>query len=336
MKNRSSLVSDLLTELAAETGIKLLIEPEYGYAGRITTSDQRIYYFHSTKFDINRLGASEIAEDKDYAAFFMRQLGFPVPEGNAFYSDEWCGKIKSPKNAQAAVVYAEQLGFPVIVKPNSESQGRGVEKVHSKEDLLIALSHVFNHLKDKVVLVQKVVVGNDYRIVVLADEVLCAYRRIPLSITGDGISTIHQLLEKKQSQFVERGRDTVINLNDPRIERQLRHEKLSFSTTLPANQTLQLLANANLSSGGEAEDVTSILHKDYKEMAIRLTREMGLTYSGIDIMTKYPINERLKDYTVIEINAAPGLDYYAEAGSRQQQIVKQLYQKLLLQMIRTH
>ena len=180
MKNRSSLVSDLLTELAAETGIKLLIEPEYGYAGRITTSDQRIYYFHSTKFDINRLGASEIAEDKDYAAFFMRQLGFPVPEGNAFYSDEWCGKIKSPKNAQAAVVYAEQLGFPVIVKPNSESQGRGVEKVHSKEDLLIALSHVFNHLKDKVVLVQKVVVGNDYRIVVLADEVFCPYPPFPL------------------------------------------------------------------------------------------------------------------------------------------------------------
>jgi len=116
----------------------------------------------------------------------------------------------------------------------------------------------------------------------------------------------------------------------------LHYEELSFSTTLPANQTLQLLANANLSSGGEAEDVTSILHKDYKEMAIRLTREMGLTYSGIDIMTKYPINDRLKDYTVIEINAAPGLDYYAEAGSRQQQIVKQLYQKLLLQMIRTH
>src|SRR3989344_1923665 len=336
MKRRNSLVSDLLTELAAETGIKLLIEPEFGYAGRIITPDHRVFYFHSTKFDINRLGASEIAEDKDYASFFMSQLGHPVPEGKAFYSDEWCWKIKSSKNSQAAVHYAEQLGFPVIVKPNSESQGRVVEKVYAKEDLLVALSYIFNHLKDKVALVQKVVAGNDYRIVVLENEVLCAYQRTPLSVTGDGKKTIRKLLEEKQSQFENRGRDTVINLNDQRIERILRHEKLLFTTVLTKNKTVQLLANANLSSGGEAVDVTSSLHEDYKKMAIRLTRDMGLTYSGIDIMTKQPINKSLKDYTVIEINAAPGLDYYAETGSTQRQIVKVLYKKLLLHMVRTH
>jgi len=172
--------------------------------------------------------------------------------------------------------------------------------------------------------------------VVLENEVLCAYQRTPLSVTGDGKKTIRKLLEEKQSQFENRGRDTVINLNDQRIERILRHEKLLFTTVLTKNKTVQLLANANLSSGGEAVDVTSSLHEDYKKMAIRLTRDMGLTYSGIDIMTKQPINKSLKDYTVIEINAAPGLDYYAETGSTQRQIVKVLYKKLLLHMVRTH
>lgn len=184
--SETTLVVCILQELSLELGFELLIEPEYGYAGRIKTKRGKVLYFHGTHFDINPLGASEIATDKAYASYFMSRLGYPTPEGKSFYSDEWCKKIRSKEDAVAALRYANALGYPVIVKPNSRSQGQGVVKVFSDNELTHALRYIFKVLGDKVALVQRVLEGYDFRIVVLGNEVLCAYRRIPLSVRGDG------------------------------------------------------------------------------------------------------------------------------------------------------
>lgn len=329
------MVTSLLREIAAEEGIELLVEPEWGYVGRLTRRDGSYCYYHNTTFDINGLGSSEIAKDKGYASFFLKTLGYPVPEERAFYDDEWCRVIRSDQNAQAALTFAGQLGYPVIVKPNSQSQGRGVEAVHTPDELMQALSAVFSGLKDHVALVQRMVPGDDYRIVVLGDEVLCAYRRTPLSVVGNGHDTVGLLLEAKQREFVARGRDTVIKPDDPRIARQLQHKGWTMGTVLPDGTYCRLLANANLSSGGDAEDVTSVLHTEYRRLAVTLTRAMGLKFCGLDIMTAGRIDEPPGEYTVIEINSAPGLDYYSEGGEAQRRIVKELYRKLVLHVVGT-
>lgn len=330
---KNPLVSSLLKEFATELGFELLIEPEFGYAGRIKTKTGKIYYFHGPKFDINNLGASAIAKDKTYASFFMKQLGYPIPEGDVFYSEYWSGILKSEKNITAALAYAESMGFPLIIKPNSESQGRGVDKVHTEDEMKTAFSTITDDLNERVVIVQQVAPGKDYRIVVLNDDVICAYLRIPLSVVGDDKSTVAELLKTKQAEFIIKGRDTTINLEDPRIIRSLSHQGATIKSILEKGKVMQLLANANLSSGGEAEDVTDLLHPDYKKMAVQLTHDMGLSFSGIDIMTPRPITEPLSDYVVIEINAAPGLDYYAESGEKQREIVKNLYRKLVQSLI---
>lgn len=332
MSKQNPLVSSLVSEFASELGYEALIEPTFKYAGRIKTKDGSVRFFLSTKIDINRCGASEIAKDKHYASFFMQKLGYPVPEGAAFYSDELCMILKSKNNTSAAIEYSNTIGYPLIVKPNSQSQGKGVFKVYSQKELEDAVHFVFNEIKDRVVLVQKVVVGADYRIVVLDDEVLCAYRRTSLSVQGDGKSTIGQLLQKKQEDFIARERDTVLILNDSRIKSYLQHKNLSMASVVEKDTVIELLPNANLSSGGESTDVTDDLHESMKEMAIQLTKDMGLTFCGVDIMTQDPIAAPLKTYTIIEINSSPGLDYYAESGEKQKKIVKDLYKKLLAKM----
>lgn len=326
-------ISSYLAEFAEEMGYEILIEPEYSYVGRIKTKTGKILFYHTTRFDINGLGASEIAKDKTFASYFMEKLGYPVPEGDSFYSDYWAQVVKSDKDTKAAVKYAEKLGFPLIVKPNSESQGRGVAKVHNVGELRSAIATIFNEFKERVVIVQKVAPGQDYRIVVLEDEVICAYRRTPLAIIGDGQHTIEELLKAKQAEFVARGRDTTLAIDDPRIQRSLFRLQATLDTVPESGKTIELLANANLSSGGDAEDVTPLLQEDYKKMAIQLTRDMGLRFCGIDIMTENPIDEPMSDYTIIEINSAPGLDYYAETGDKQKEIVKNLYRKLIQYLI---
>jgi D-alanine-D-alanine ligase-like ATP-grasp enzyme len=332
MSSEITLVAPILYELASEFGFELILEPDYRHAGRIITRKGKVIFFHNTHFDINPLGASEIATDKTYAAYFMKLLGYPTPEGRSFYSDEWCKKIQSNRNTMAAIQYANAQGFPLIVKPNSKSQGQGVEIVYTIRELKRALQYSFEVLRDRVTLVQEIVGGSDYRIVVLDKEVLCAYRRTPLSIVGNGKSSVQELLYKKQAEFIKRGRDTTISIEDPRMHRKLRRLRLGLTSIVPKGLRVQLLDTANLSSGGEAEDVTKILHTDYRKMAVSLAHDMALKFCGIDIMTPHAIGQKPRDYTVIEINAAPGLDYYAGAGEAQKEIVKSLYKKMLIHM----
>ncbi len=60
---------------------------------------------------------------------------------------------------------------------------------------------------------------------------------------------------------------------------------------------------------------------------------MGLRYCGVDLMVqddiRKPLDPALNNYRVIEINAAPGIDHYAESGDKQKMIVAEMYRRIL-------
>lgn len=332
-KKRESLVlGRMLKKIAPQIGATVLIEPEWGIAGQITFKSGRTSYFRYNTLDLNPMGSSEIARDKDYANFFMSAMGYKtVPGSKTFFSDRWCTAIDSPdSNIDAAYEHARRIGFPVIVKPNSGSQGVGVALVHTKREFYKAVRAVFLH--DRIVLVQQPVCGTDYRLVVLDKNVISAYERIPLNVIGDGESTIEQLLERKQKEFVASNRDTQIRITDQRIATKLRHQGLNIQSILDENQKVFLLDNANLSTGGDSDDVTADVHPMFRELAVQLTQHMGLRLCGVDLMIEGDIRQAPNVYWVLEINSAPGLDHYAKIGSAQEKIVEDLYLQVLKHM----
>jgi D-alanine-D-alanine ligase-like ATP-grasp enzyme len=165
--------------------------------------------------------------------------------------------------------------------------------------------------------------------VVLDKEVISAYQRIPLFVIGNGRSNVMSLLIQKQRAFARTGRDTEIELDDFRMAEKLRRQRLDFESILPKGQQIYLLDNANLSTGGDAHDVTDKLHHDFKRLAVRITKDMGLRMCGVDIITSDDIAAPFKDYVIIEINSAPGLDNYASIGNTQKARVDNLYLKVL-------
>lgn len=339
MKKKSEhlILASLLQKLGKKLGAKVVLEPEWKIAGQITFpgragKNSKKSYFRYNTLDLNPVGASDIAKDKDYANFFMSRMRYPTVPGKAFFSDEWCGKIGSRRNIRAAYTYAKKLGFPVIVKPNSGTQGSDVALTHGKDDFFRAMKQVFKH--DRVGLVQTYVRGRDYRIVVLDRDVISAYERIPLSVTGDGRSSVRQLLAKKARAFIASSRDTSINVRDPRIARKLKQSGRSLSSIPVRGECVFLLDNANLSTGGESVDVTDSVHPDFKKLAVRLTRDMGLRLCGVDIMIDGDITKKPGRFWVLEINAAPGLDHYVKSGKAQEKIVEELYLKVLKHLAR--
>jgi D-alanine-D-alanine ligase-like ATP-grasp enzyme len=328
-KKESSLLGRLLQKIAPRIEATVIMEPKWEIVGQITFKSGRHSYFRYNTLDLNPMGASEIARDKDYSNFFMKAMGYPtVPGSKTFFSNEWGQAIGSPhRNIDAAYRHARKLGFPVIVKPNSGSQGVGVSLVHNKREFYNAVRTMFK--RDRIVLVQQPVRGKDYRLVVLDKKIISAYERIPLNVVGDGKSTIGRLLKTKQKQFVASSRDTQIKTDDPRIAIKLKHQGLNFRSILAKGQKVYLLDNANLSTGGDSLDVTDKAHPAFRKLAIKLTCDMGLRLCGVDLMIESDITQKPGAYWVLEINSAPGLDHYARIGKAQEEIVESLYLEVL-------
>ena len=329
MQKESLILGTLLKKIAPRIGASVFLEPAWGIAGQITFKNGKKSFFRYNTVDLNPVGAADIAKDKDYANLFMGRMGYPiVPGSKTFFSADWARVLKiKHRGIDDAFAYACTLGFPVVVKPNSGSQGAGVSVVSNKRELYASMRAIFK--KDRVALVQKVVRGKDYRVVVLDDTIISAYERIPLNVVGDGRKKISELIRAKQKEFVAAKRGTVIDVSDPRIRTKLTHQKMTFDSIPVKGERVFLLDNANLSTGGDAVDVTDAVHPAFKRIARSLTKDMGLRLCGVDLMIEGDIGEKPQKYWVLEINAAPGLDHYSKKGKAQEKIVEDLYLRVL-------
>lgn len=320
------LVTSIIQKIAPQIGAVVVVEPEYELVGHITFKNGKKVFFTRSKFNINGLGSSEIAKDKGYSKFFLKHFGYKVTEGETFFNDKICEKIGDSRNIDAGFEYAKSLGFPVFIKPINLSQGKLVTKIHNKTEYYQVAKRIFKICTG--LIVERFYPGKDYRIVVIDEEIIAVYQRLPLSVIGDGKSTILELIQYKQRVFFEKFGKKVIDLDDLRIKQKLQKQKLNLGSIIPNGKIIYLLDNANLSNGGEAIDFTENIHPDFKKLAFNIAKDMGLRLIGLDIITP-DITRPMTDYVIIEVNSAPGLDHYASIGDDQAKKVEDLYLKVL-------
>jgi glutathione synthase/RimK-type ligase-like ATP-grasp enzyme len=319
-------MADILRRIAPRLGAELFVEPEYGFVGWVRIPGGRKTFFWDNKFNLNPLASVKIAQDKGYTSFFLGSMGFRVPREKSFFSTRFQAHIPTPRGVDDAFAFAESLGLPVYLKPCRLSQGELVARVHDREEFHGHASAVFQ--RSRVMLVQEVCEGGDYRLIVLDGEVICAYRRVPLAVTGDGASTVRDLLAARQAEFDAAGRDTRIPVDDPRIDAALRRAGYHRDGVLPAGASVPLLDVANLSLGGTTEEVTFTLHPTVAALGVEVARAMELRFCGIDLIVG-DASLPLADYRILEVNSAPGLDNYLHTGEAQREYVDGLYLRVL-------
>jgi D-alanine-D-alanine ligase-like ATP-grasp enzyme len=318
----------ILERVAPRVGATLSIEPSYKFVGLIRFANGRQSYFWENRLDLNPVAAARIARDKAYTSHFLRAQGISVPTEEAFFSEWLRTHVDPSRGPDAALVYARSLGYPVYVKPNQMSQGQLVREVHGDDELVLALEAVF--AVDRVALVQRPCRGRDLRLVVLDDEVIDAYERVPLSVTGDGRSSVHELVLQRQAQYRQEGRDTTIPIEDPRLGVRLAKQGLARMDVLAPGRSIRLFDVSNLSVGGDSVPIpVDALHPTVVSLAVRVTSAMNLRFSGIDLFVEDPA-AALGEYTVLEVNSAPGLDAYTRTGAANEAFVDDLYAKLLI------
>jgi cyanophycin synthetase len=243
----------------------------------------------------------DIVGDKEITRRLLGDAGIPVPAGGV------------AATAGEAVRLLTRLGAPVVLKPRRGRQG---EHVVLHLGTPAEVEQAFAAAGSEVV-VERQLGGRDYRVLVVAGEVVAAAERIPAEVVGDGHSTVAQLIDRTNAD-PRRGAGhsrvlTRITVDDA-VLRSLARQGSALDA-VPANgATVRLRDIANLSTGGTSHDVTEWVHPDVLRLCLRVTALVGLDIAGIDLRLPDiagPLAPAGADEEVtagvIEVNAVPGL-----------------------------
>ena len=76
-KKESLVLGQMLKKIAPKIGATIVLEPEWGIVGQITFKSGRRSYFRYNTVDLNPMGASELAKDKEVSREAMRPRALP-------------------------------------------------------------------------------------------------------------------------------------------------------------------------------------------------------------------------------------------------------------------
>jgi GNAT-family acetyltransferase (TIGR03103 family) len=191
----------------------------------------------------------------------------------------------------------------IVVKPARGEQGRGVKvDLRTLDEVHRAIEEARAHCDD--VIMEELVPGQDLRIVVIDYQVVAAATRRPAEITGDGQTTVRELIAKQsRRREAATAGESHIPL-DAETERCVRAAGHTMDTVLPAGTVLPVRKTANLHTGGTIHDVTDQLHPALREVAERAARALEIPVVGFDFMVP---DLGGTDYAIIEANERPGL-----------------------------
>ncbi|MFW6038588.1 MAG: cyanophycin synthetase [Candidatus Saliniplasma sp.] len=247
--------------------------------------------------------SSDIAQDKLLTKKVLHETGFSVPEGETVTSKE------------EAIQAAKTLRYPVIIKPVDGHQGKGVIGDIIDEDELEEAYDISKQHSDKLLL-EEHIPGDDFRFLVIDDEVKAVSKRIPAHVTGDGKSTIEELVEKENEdpRRSEGHQSVLTSIRLGKEEKRYLRTRGFIPESVPdKGEKVYLRVGGNLSTGAISENYTGRVNPELIKIIERASKVIGMDMVGIDIIaedvTKHPDDMR---WGIIEVNASPGLRMHTD------------------------
>jgi cyanophycin synthetase len=239
--------------------------------------------------------AESIASDKDLTKRLLHQVGVPIPLGRL---------VTSPEDAWTA---AQQVGFPVVVKPRNANHQRGISiELTEKEEIIKAYHWAIEDGQTEDVMVEQFARGEHHRLLVVGNRMIAASRGHVETVTGDGIRTVQELVDTL-NQDPRRGEAYTDPLGIVKLVAaahiELTKQGLA-ADSIPETGRVVLIQR----TGDLTTDCTEEVHPETARQAVLAAQVVGLDIAGLDILAEdisRPLSEQRG--AVVEVNAGPSL-----------------------------
>lgn len=253
--------------------------------------------FRATMTDKTSSIAVDIAGNKEETKRILEEQAIPVAKGMT---------VSTYTELEQAIA---NIGFPLVFKPLNANHGKGASiNIKTKEEAEKAFEYAKTYSKK--VILERFITGCDFRVLVINNKVIAAAMRVPAHITGNGESTVQQLIDNENND-PRRGYGHENVLTEIIIDRDtldlLQKKGYTLESVPVKDERVYLKSTANLSTGGTSIDVTDKVHPQNIFICERIAKIIGLDICGIDIMAEnltQPLHET--GGVVLEVNAAPG------------------------------
>jgi D-alanine-D-alanine ligase-like ATP-grasp enzyme len=249
-----------------------------------------------------------LALDKPRVHQLMAQADLPVPEHLEFH-------YREPNPALALV---EGDGGWVVKPASGTSLGEGVTTgVRTRADLLRAVTRASRG--DARLLIERQVPGDAYRLLFLGGELLGVVRRLPPGVTGDGRSTIAELIAAENRRRLDGGGREGFHLLRVDLDcvLALNRQGLRLGSVPPDGARVAVKGVVSQNAPRDNETVSDGLSDELVAAARAAAHVVGLRLAGIDLTTPDPSRSLAESGgAILEVNGTPGLHYHYQVADR--------------------
>jgi cyanophycin synthetase len=235
----------------------------------------------------------KFARDKWITRLFWQREGIPTPI-TILFND--AGEIRDTLREM-------DIPFPAVLKNRSGSRSINVHV------------NIIDHfeLRSKLEqfeaggLIQEMIRGKEYRILVYKNRVLGVLEMVPPLIVGNGTDTVVSLI-KSANKTLKRP----LRINE-KVLQTLKKNGYSKDSVPERGTKVLLQGHSCLAEGGTTIDRTDEIHPDISALAIRAVHAVKLGLGGLDMICEdISISPESQKLSFLEVNGHPSLDIHYE------------------------
>jgi D-aspartate ligase len=233
-----------------------------------------------------------------------------IPAGLLPSSERLEWRVTEPAPALA---FLAQARGPCVVKPAAGTGGgHGVTPgIETPAELMRARIHAATG--GERLLIERQAEGDVYRLLFLDSELLDVVRSVPASVTGDGYSTIEQLMTRENLRRVAAQGRSGLSLLGVNLDTLLTLERagIKLSSVPAAGQRVTLRRATNNNAAEDNRTWRGEVAPEVIEVARAAAAGVGLRLAGVDVVSPN-IAEPLERSggIVTEVNGTPGLHHH--------------------------
>jgi cyanophycin synthetase len=237
----------------------------------------------------------------------LNAAGLPVPEHAVFTLDR----------LDDARRFVERHPQGCVIKPAGGSGGVGVT-THVLGPGEVRRAALLASLYDTELLVETMIPGESYRLLVLEGKVINAVVRRGPRLEGDGVSTVHRLLDAENSRRkatrlppLDVDRDCLFTLHYQGLTLESRPEKGRVFVAKSINDPRKYVEVRTVYTNTADDLICDSIRRD-AEAAARL---VGSDFLGVDVITPDPsVTLRESGGVINEVNTTPALHHHYDAS----------------------